>query len=96
MTQETRPGELPRGKRSEALVTLGDLVKVGVTCISLAGTGVLASYVQLQRTADNVEQIRADLRDIKAVQGNQQTQLTTIAQDQAVQTYRLNVMEKGR
>lgn len=96
MSQETRPGELPRAKRSEALVTLGDLVKVGVACVSLAGGGVLASYVQLQRTADNVDQIRTDLRDIKAVQGNQQSQLISIAQDQAVQTYRLNAMEKQR
>lgn len=96
MSQETRPGELSRSKRTEALVTLGDLMKVGAFCISIAGAGVLASYVQLQRTADSVDQIRSDLRDIKAVQNSQQSQLTAIAQDQAVQTYRLNAMEKGR
>lgn len=96
MTQETRPGDLPRSKRSEAAVTLSDLVKVALTCLSLAGGGVLASYVQLQRTSDSVEQIRNDMRDMRTIQGSQQTQLTAIAQDQAVQTYRLNAMEGKR
>lgn len=96
MTQDTRPGELPRSKRADATVTFGDLVKVGAFCLSIAGGSALAAYVQLQRTADSVDQIRTDLRDIKAVQSSQQSQLTAIAQDQAVQTYRLNAMEKVR
>ena len=95
MSSETRPGDLSRYRREEP-VTLKHLLYVGGFALSLAGGGVLASYVQLQRTADSVDQIREAVRDMRAVQSSQQSQLTTIAQEQAVQTYRLNQLENRR
>lgn len=83
---------LSKSKSTSVTVTVPWTALIPVALV--IASSLVATYVQAQRTGDNVEQIKADVKDVKLEQTAQRAQLTSIASDGQVLTYRVNQLER--